>query len=596
MTVKLCAFDIETTGNVPEFKCGAIFSDRMSAVYWDSSEMIDEMRRHARQRYTFVAHNAEYDTAVLLWGTGEDVSITYTNNLFSTARWRYGNGNSGATIWDNMRLCAGLSLAELGEAIGLPKYATPHKLINPMDWRRDWVCDSHHRPGCIDCYVLRDAEIVWCYCNSLREWLTSYGLSLYNSLPRTAIDLWRMFDHGSQQMARSPEIRALGRQGYHSGRNEVFIYGHTGRVYTGDFRSHYGAILRDVALPDMSQLRLIRRPSHTRLPDSGDGIVTATVDIDNQHIPPLPVTFYERSYYPVGTVHGTWPISELRYAVGHGVTIRSIDLLAHSERSLYPFANTAGMLLELRESLRLKKDARELVAKFILNTIPGRLAVREQTERLVYRKWRAGIDGKELKGYELESAGRSLFLARRHILTKPSTTSNILWASIITARGRIKLHRKLLENGQANIYCDTDSVHSLGPLVCEDGMPGLFRDTGVYDRGVYLGSKLYSLERDDGEKDARAKGIPRKYAVQFIGEQRVAYQTTLGVVDGILRGVGPCVWVDVDRVARFAPGTRTIVEPDVLSGKAQRSATTPVVFSMSGDSLTTMETRSMINP
>lgn len=594
--LKLCAFDTETRGSVPQFVCGSVFSDERVEYHESADLMIESMRWHARKGYTFIAHNAEYDIAVLLWGQGEDVSINYSNNAYSTASWRYGGGKRTRPIWDSMRLCAGVSLAELGRSIGIAKYDTPRKLIDPDDIRRDWVCDTHTRAGCLECYVTRDSEIVWSYANSVREWLEAYGLQLRSSLARSAIELWRVLDPGKSQTLRDDRVRSLARMAYHGGRNESFQYGHVGRVYTADVRGFYGSLLRSIQLPDIGKLSYYGSMLVQSLPEDGDGCVEATVEIPSQHIPPLPVAYQDRVYYPVGICRGAWPISELRASQSYGVTIKRIHRMAWTDQLFRPFEMAARTLLELRESLRSKDDARELVAKYMLNAIPGRLAMSDETERLIYRRWRKGMTTEDARGCELESAADALFLAQRYTLRRPSRYANVLWASIILGAARTRLNQYLRMAGQDALYCDTDSVHSLSPLPIEGDMPGMLRDTGVYDTGIYLGAKFYSLEMYDGRTEARAKGIPRKYAQEFVKRGNVAYQTSFGVVNGILRNVGPCVWVDVERTARFAPGTRSILEPGVLSGKAKRSQTSPVVMCMDGQALTSMSSQSMIDP
>lgn len=595
MPIKLCAFDIETTGRNPQFTAGAIFSDSTVGYYTHAVDMIEAMRTHARQGYTFLAHHAEYDTAILLWGNGEDVTINYANNQYSSASWRYGSGRRTRPIWDNMRLCAGLPLSELGDSIGLPKLPMPLKLADPDDWRQDWVCDRHVVPGCIECYVTRDAEIVWSYANAMREWLEAYGLELRNSLPRSAIELWLKLDPGKNQGLRHKQIRSLARAAFHGGRCEVFQYGNVGRVYTADIRSFYGSLLRSIWLPDMGTLQY-SEGMQCRFPDGmEDGCIEATVTISPQHIPPLPLAYHDRVYYPVGTARGCWPISELRAALSHGVEIIKIHRMAWTDQLIQPFPMVAGTLLELRESLRSQGDARELVAKFILNAIPGRLGMREESERVTYRRWRKGMTMEDASGCELESQGQSLYLAKRSTLRRPSRYANVLWSAIILGHARTILNQHLRVAGPDLLYCDTDSVHSISPLPIAGEMPGMLRDTGVYDTGLYLGSKFYSLETYEGKTEARAKGIPRKHAVEFVRNRHVAYQTAMGVVDGILRGVKPCVWVDVDRVARYAPGTRTILEPAVLTGEASRSATAPVVLTMEDAGLQIMTDRSMID-
>ena len=60
--IQIAAFDIETTGKNPEFKCGSIYSDSIVGYYDDPTAMLDSMRQLARKRYTFIAPNAEYDS------------------------------------------------------------------------------------------------------------------------------------------------------------------------------------------------------------------------------------------------------------------------------------------------------------------------------------------------------------------------------------------------------------------------------------------------------------------------------------------------------------------------------------------------------
>ena len=594
--LKLCAFDTETRGSVPQFVCGSIFSDGDVGYYESADSMLEAMRSHARAGYTFIAHNAEYDIATLMWAHGEDVSINYANSTYSTASWRYGAGKRTRPIWDSMRLCAGLSLAELGKSIGIAKLPTPRHLLDADDIRQDWVCDEHTIPGCLRCYVSRDSEIVWSYANALREWLEAYGLQLRSSLARSTIELWRTLDPGQSQTLRDPQVKRLARMAYHGGRNEVFQYGHVGRVYTADIRSFYGSLLRTIRLPDIGNLSFDRNLLVQRLPQDGDGCVEATVSISDQLIPPLPVNYHDRTYYPVGLCRGAWPISELRAALPYGVEIVKIHAMAWTDQMVQPFTTVAGTLLDLRESLRGKGDARELVAKYMLNTIPGRLAMADESERTIYRRWRKGMTVADTKGNELESQGESLYLANRYTLRRPSRYANVLWAACILGAARTRLNQYLRLAGEDALYCDTDSVHSLSPLPVEHDLPGMLRDTGVFDRGIYLGAKFYSLEMYDGRCEARAKGIPRQYAAEFVKSGHVAYQTTLGVVNGILRNVGPCVWVDADRTARFAPGTRSILTPGVLSGAASRSKTAPIVMCMDDTDLQSMSSPSMIEP
>lgn len=581
--MKIAAFDIETRGRSPEFVCGAIVSDESSDWYEEPGRMLDAMRMLARKGYTFVAHNAEYDSSVLFWKQGEDFAIRYLNGAYSCGYWRYGKGKKTAAIWDSFRLSASLPLDDLGVAIGLPKYGRPHKLQDPDDMRQDWLCPAHERPGCVQCYNTRDAEIVWGYLNMLREWLGNWGISLRRSLPSMGVAMWQTLDPGMQQSPKSALVRSLARKAYHSGRCEVFRYGSVGPVKTHDVRSHYGYILASAELPHLSELSYNDSVRGVALPETGDGIVEADVYIEPQDVPPLPVAFGGRTYFPVGYAHGSWPISELRRGLLSGVSVRKVHRYIHSNRTLRPFANVAAGMLDLRESLRLSHDPRAILPKFVLNSIIGRLGLREEHEIITARRYQAGMDIMAESDVEIESAGKALYLTKRHTFRRPSPTGNIVWAAIITGLGRMRLNRHLAEASTGLIYCDTDSVHSLQPLVTGSDIPGQLVSTGDWDESFYLGPKLYRLEAYTGEREVRAKGIPRIMADEFIRQGRTTYQTTLHVVEAISKGIEPSTWVDVERIGRGSIASRNLLDPTVLQSVDRYSLTTPVVFGLDSD-------------
>lgn len=581
--MKIAAFDIETRGSNPEFLCGAIVSDETTDWFDDPQAMLNAMRLLARKGYTFLAHNAEYDASILFWKQGEDFAIRYLNGAYSCGWWRYGKGKKTAAIWDSFRLAAGMSLQELGASIGIEKYAIPHKLRDSEDLRQDWMCPTHERPGCIQCYNERDAEIVWGYINMLREWLSHWQIDLKRSLPSMAVAMWQSLDPNMQQSPKSRLVRDLARKAYHSGRCEVFRYGSVGPVFTHDIRSHYGYILSDISLPDIGSLRVLGGSAGNKLPQDGEGIVEADVWIEPQGAPPLPVAFGGRTYFPVGYVSGAWPLSELRDACRRGVDVRRVQAAIVTPNTTRPFANTALGMLELREDLRRRDDPRAILPKFILNSLIGRLGLREEHEIVTYRRWHAKMSMEYANGAELESAGGALYLAKRHTFARPSPTGNIVWASCITGAGRIRLNRHIQESGDGIVYCDTDSIHCLSPLIVGTDGPGQLVSTGSWDESLYLGPKLYQLQAYTGESEVRAKGIPRKMAADFIANGRTNYQTSLHVIEAISKGVEPSTWVDVERIGRGSLAGRTMLNPTVLRTTDSYSLTTPVVFELGSD-------------
>jgi DNA polymerase type B, organellar and viral len=581
--VKFCAIDTETTGEVPQFHSGALWSDETQLFTESHAEFLQAMRAHARKGYKFVAHNAEYDGNVILWNAGEDFTIHYINDTYDCGYWTWGNPRQRAQLWDTVRLSAGMSLRELGEAIGLPKWSTPKALLGEDDWRPSWMCDTHSRRECIECYALRDAEIVWSYVNMLREWMDSNLCALRRSLPGNAVALWQQWDRDMQQTISDPRIKALGRAALHGGRVEPFKYGNVGMVNTYDSRSHYGAIMASEALPDTRNLTYMEGELFGSHLNDLEGIIDATVWVEPQHIPPLPAVWNEHLYFPVGTFRGQWPICELRNAQPYGVEILKVHRAAVTMQTVRPLAFTAETLLEMRATAKRLDDPRQLLYKFLLNAIPGRLGMREVQTRRMYRRWRPGLTREQVIGYDLESSANYVYLAKETQHVAASRTANIVWAACILGHGRMRLLDRLLLAGPHAVYCDTDSVHCTTALPVGSGEAGTWIDTGLWDSSLYLGPKLYRLESHVNGVEVRAKGVPRSAAREYIESGRAQFTTSLSVREAIFRGLPSGTWVEAHREMGHAPGYRTIHDPSVLKDRAGYSPTSPVVFASDYD-------------
>lgn len=586
--MKFCAFDAETTGRVPEFTSGALWSDETKLYTESHSEFIAAMQWHAKHGYIFAAHNAEYDTAVTLWNASQDVAVHYINDAYDCGYWTWGKGRQRAQIWDTVRLAAGMPLSELGKSIGLPKYPTPRALVGEDDWRPSWMCDEHGKRECVECYNLRDAEIVWSWCNMLREWIETYGLSLRKSLPGNAVQLWQLWDVNLQQSIYDPRIRALARAAIHGGRCEVYKYGSLAGVNAHDVRSHYGAIMAEHELVDCNSLQYATSAEADGAWLEHEGAVEATVWIEPQHIPPLPAVMGERVYFPVGQVRGAWPIGELRQALPYGVEILEIHRVAHGSQTYKPFNTTARALLELREEALRNDDPRQMIYKFLLNALPGRLAMRDTHTRRIYRRFVRTMTQKELSGHDIESAGGALFVSKEIDYDKPSRTSNPLWAAEILGEGRMRLYDHLVLAGSSACYCDTDSVHATSRLPTGAGNPGDLVDKGYWDTATYFGAKLYRLSSYDGRSEVRARGIPSNKADQYLRDGHAQYQTTLSVKEAVRAGLPAGTWIDIDRSMHYGIGYRTIHDASVLRDGNGYSPTSPVVFATDVDGSITM--------
>ena len=578
--MRFAAFDIETSGANSEFRSGAVFSDQGGAYFEDPHALIGALRRLGKAGYTLAAHNAEYEVTNLLWRFGEEVSVHYHQSHFTGAYWGAARSRRKVQIWDSWSLSGKLPLDVLGASLHLPKLSTPQRLLDIDPDRYAWICERHEVGECLECYNVRDAEIVHRYMSELVAWLEPHGVELSRTLPKVAYDLWAKLQPDMQQTTAAPELRALGREAYHGGRCEAFQYGAVEGVHTYDRKFYYASLLRDAPMPDCRHLKTGRPDLGVVADPENLGVVEAVVWVPEMHVPPLPVVVGGMLCFPVGTIKSVWTLTELRAALDRDCEVLELGRGAWSSQRLYPFGLTADVLIAARLAYEQSQDAREVVPKQLANALAGRLGMDERQERWIFKRWRKGMSSLNRKGWSLETDRTHFYLCRQQQIVGVAKGANVLWAAHITAAGRIALLNDLEAAGEHLVYCDTDSVHSTMPLESVEGVPGGLRFTGYFDVGLYLGPKLYRLESYDGGRLTRAKGVPRRAADDYLDSGKASYQTVLGVIKGIAIGREPGQWLEVERHRRTILCGRQLVNPRALREPDQRSDTVPVVCSL----------------
>lgn len=606
--MRFAAFDVETTGQLASWESGAVVSPDRRVWTADRREWLEAMREEARAGSVLVAHHAEYDVTHGLWAAGEDVTCHYFNGSFTLGFWRWKRSGPAARIWDSYGLSAQRPLHLVGQELGLPKLERPQLLTAAYQARRDawtaqegaagqggdwshpdrfrWFCERHRVGECLECYNLRDCDIVLGYVQQLVAELEGYGIRPSSTLAGNAAKLWTVLDPGRQQRLRSDQVRRLARAAYHGGRTEAFRYGTYRPVFTHDVRNQYLAIMRDRQFPDCSALFYSSRAGSSIDLDQVEGVVECEVTTPDLHVPVLPVVHGDQVFYPVGRFRGVWTIAELRAAIERGYQVTDWGAAAWSRRTVQPFQTYAGVVLERRRHLAQQQDPRELAWKTIGNALSGRLGTSSGGEKQVYRRRVAGLQAKDRAGSELNFAGLTAFLSWRHRVPTEPQGANVLWAAHVTGYGRLQLQEHLEAAGDELLYCDTDSVFATRPLVTVEDEPGRLRDTGVYQEGVFLGPKLYRLTTREGVTVVRAKGVPQRVAEEYFAAGKVVYETATGVIEAIARGIEPGRWEPVERTRRSAPARRQPTNPAALLDRDQTSETVPLAFAGEGELIT----------
>lgn len=551
---QFCAIDTEGTTGEIGWRGLALVTSGTQEYLTRPADAHEALEWHAGAGYTFIAHNAPYDIAMLIKYLDLSITTTRYNGTFHHAAWKWARNRPSAEIWCSYQLSGKMKLEKLGRAIGLPKYPTPQHLKGFDADKYLWKCERHDQWECEECYAIRDADIVYRYISGLASTLAGWQVDTAPSLPGIALGIWRELDHALPPGIGSRYREDFARHGYYGGRVENFIYGRVTPCYVADQSGAYGAIMLRTPMPDPKYMVDFEHPPGTALPTDCEGVAECTILVPSMHVPPLPYSIGGARCYPVGRLHGVWPLIELRHAVAQGCRIERIDRLLYSTSSLYPFPNFVGVLWELRQAYQDQHDPRELVAKLLINSLPGRLGTHEQTERtttqVAPRGWRSSSSKRP---YDTDFIGGRLYLSSTAEQSFGGAWSNVLWAAQITAAQRVHLRHLMLLQGEDLAYTDTDSIFSQKPVQgLGEGLGGL-KPEGEYQAAVLCQPKLYALQNLKGEWQANGKGIEGWAAARFIQDHAVTEDTPISWSDAQRTGQEPGSWTPVSR--RVVPQT-----------------------------------------
>lgn len=579
---KWCVVDGEGDAGERGLLGCAIYSDAEQVYEVDPIRIRAYLQWHAQHGYTFVAHNAAYDLGVVFWQLDIPMRAHYYNSTFTYADWKWHPKRSAAQLWDSFNLAGRVPLEALGESMGCPKYTTPAELTGEDRSRYEWKCDRHDKWECIECYAVRDAEIVYRYMESYARTMAGWSLAPSRRIAGSAVAAWRNLDKPNPIRLDDGRIRHLARRSYFGGRTEVFKYGHLAPLYTADVASMYPSVMLETAFPDPSRMLWADGLHPDQLPLEREGVAECLVAIPQCYIPPLPNARAGQREFRIGLQRGFWTFLELRYALSLGVRLLKVYRAAWSEASLHPFTMFVSVLWEMRQEYKRKGDARAQTVKVLLNSCYGRLGIRGADNQECIVPWDASLSQKIVSRSLPETIGDRLYLRYETPIPMDHDWHNVLWASYITAAARVKLHRSLLLQGSSAAYCDTDSVFSTQPIQGLGEGLGALTDHTTYARGWLVGPKLYRLEPIDGDPIVRAKGIPRALAGRFLRGEEVVFDSPISPRAQSRTGIRAGTWVPITRERQLVPARRHILSPDVLQLETGWSDTAPLVFTAAG--------------
>lgn len=396
-----------------------------------------------------------------------------------------------------------MSLAYLGEEIGLPKLDMPDNNDVTAEW---------------DVYAHRDVEIIMAACLKWWEWLEQENMGSFAlTLAGQSMKAFRhRFMNHRIFIDTNERALKLTREGYYGGRVECFRIGkYIGKYSALDVNSMYPAVMEANDYP----VKLVGCTKYATVNDLriwlNNKCVTARVLVQTD-TPFAPIRSHGKLVFPTGSFETILSTPELVYSLQRGMIREVLEVAVYDKAPLF-----GGMM---REFTTLKSDYKRLgeyVKEFLIKKLVNSF----------YGKWGQGggkwleqalIDDLSCKSwieFDVET-GRRIHYRQMGGLQQvkgedeESRESFPAIAAHVTAYARMHLWRLIEKAGLDNVfYCDTDCIwtNDAGLANVSDEIDtyrlGALKVAGQADQIELYGAKDYHFGTKQKTKGVRKKGV-----------------------------------------------------------------------------------------
>ena len=419
-----------------------------------------------------VTFNMGFDLSVLA-RLGIKVKMVECGGRFITAKLE--KSKHVVRVIDLRNILQVRSLWEVGRALGIPKMERPLWLGYKESLK--YYLENETYRNYFREYALNDAKI--CYW-AFKELLKSGGIERLKSTSG-ALSMYLFSNH--YQYLDFPnypnEVEVKLKNAYRGGRVEVFKRGvNDKKVYYYDINSLYPYVMLNGRFPYNYNNGVGRFKKKSDVDLDFEGVAKVKVLVDSD-VPPLGVKRltedgYSRLIFPEGVIVDWFTYPELRYLEngGYGKILKVYESFEFKVWC-YPFTE---YIKDMYGKRLLYKDFKILnkFYKIMMNSLYGKF-------------------GEYKTGKIMELEGNAVRVLEEDVSNKMRYYHNIVWASYVTAYGRLELHRRLRNAGFKNIYyCDTDSLITSTEMDTGDEIGQLkFEGEGREGEVVLIRSKFY---------------------------------------------------------------------------------------------------------
>lgn len=385
------------------------------------------------------------------------------------------------TFIDTMNY-AQLSVEKLGKLINIPKMKSPSCLGTIPKTKKDM--DD------LIAYNINDAKVSKLALKKLFESFILLGGVPKPTIASQAMNIFKAKYLKGEYAVFSDEILYEQFLSYYGGRTEAFARGKLNKndeykLY--DINSLYPFCMLK-KMPDPNSLRITHKNTLDYI-NNYEGVSYVSIFCPYMEYPLLPYRTKSKLLFPIGEFKGWYTHIELRKAIEIGYVIKKVHKTHYFNEVCYPFTSFVNDLYSMRRSYP-STDPMHYVCKIVMNSLYGKFGQKfVDKETLIHKN---NITFEDINNFDkIEELNGFMRCVKSK--TEPSNFCFPIWASYISAYGRLELYKWITQSHA--IYCDTDSVITKKKLITGEKL-GDMKLESVINTGYIIKPKFYLLNNE----------------------------------------------------------------------------------------------------
>ena len=531
---RIYGFDIETYDNNHKFFCASLYGDDLQQTFLSKETLIQAMKSRFFCDTIIVATNLGFDFFGTFFGDDEIKNFNFIfrgSDLLYAKTYIYNKrfnpksdkNKSSITFLDTLNY-AKMSVDNLGKMLGIPKLKKPAclGLLPSTDAEREEMI----------IYNMRDSEISQKALKFFYESFEKLGASPKLTLASTSMPLYRNVYLKDEYHLHTTDVLLNIFKGYYGGRTEAFARGTFENYNYYDFNSLYPAVMCE-RYPDPNTLRITKRNDDYHI-ISFEGMSDVEIHCPHMDYPLLPFRFDNKLLFPTGTFRGWYTHIEIKKAITLGYVLKRVHKTYYYKETCLPFRDFVEDMYAKR--LSYKKSPMGKVTKILMNSLYGKFGQKFQDKDNLIPFNHTVEELAKLKKFEVIGRDYIRVVEDR----TPSAFCIPIWASYVTAYGRIKLHDYILLTRP--LYVDTDSLITKKELTSDMELGNLKLEY-VIKKGTIVKPKFYCLMGENGHETVKIKGVGTKLVFKdfyrLMVDPTVEYTKFMKLRESVRRGMIP---------------------------------------------------------